>query len=299
VTDAVHSWFEVIVRGSPSVREAVARWLFQRGVTALEERDVGAVSELVVVAQTQSKADALARDIAGVDEGGERPVCLVHERVDAGWRTRWALDLRPVALTNRVVVCPDHSAAPDVAPPSRVVQLATELAFGFGEHATTRVAARALAAEVERRGAQLAPTVLDVGCGTGVLAFVAACHGASGCFGVDHEPVAVAVARKNATHNDLSSACRFGVDSVEDLVDEFDVVTANVELLTLVRLAPAMLRLCRSGGAIVVAGFLRGDVGDVLRAFGRPVLSRTHTEDDWVALTLVPDPAAGSVREAR
>lgn len=290
MSGAPHTWYEVIARGSSEVRAVVAKHLFQSGVTALEERGAGEACELVVVAHSFEEAAALADELRAVTLGGQKPRCLVRERRDARWRTRWVEDIGAVVLTERVVVVPDHMPAPDVAPPSRAIVLATELAFGFGEHVTTRLAARAVAVEIERCVVVRAATVLDVGCGTGVLSFVAACHGATECLGVDHDPVAVAVAEKNAAVNQLSSVCRFSADALDDLTESFDVVVANVELPTLCCLAPAMLQRCSIGGAIVVAGFFGTDVPDVLRAFGGAAPLRSLGEGDWVALTLSPSP---------
>src|SRR4029077_18047415 len=120
--------------------------------------------------------------------------------------------------------------------PGVMVRLGPALAFGFGEHPTTRMAA----SEVERRCRGGARRVLDFGTGSGVLAVVAAVSGAARVIGLDVAPAAVGAARADAARNGVSKKCRFAEGSPGRLGAPFDLVVANVDLSTLIGLAESL-----------------------------------------------------------
>ena len=137
------------------------------------------------------------------------------------------------------------------------------LAFGFGDHPTTRLAAR----EIARLCAESVPrSVLDIGTGTGVLALLAARRGVSDVVGLDVDPVAIRVARRNARSNRLSARCHFEMGDASSVRRRFELVVANLELRTLLPLVPVATRLVRAGGTLVVTGFLSAHRQDVEQA---------------------------------
>jgi ribosomal protein L11 methyltransferase len=178
-----------------------------------------------------------------------------------GWRTEWTRDLKAVRISPTLWLVPTTAEEP--REPGTVVRLEPALAFGFGEHPTTRMAA----AEVERRCRDGARRVLDFGTGSGVLAVVAAVSGAARVTGLDVDPAAVAAAGANAARNGVSKQCRFGGGGLGSLRTPFDLVVANVDLSTLDRLAESLARRVAPGGVLLLTGFLEEDARALSRAY--------------------------------
>ncbi len=154
-------------------------------------------------------------------------------------------------------------------------------AFGLGDHPTTRLSAAA----AER----LAPTdgrVLDVGCGTGVLAIITTLNGASAAIAIDIAEAAVEATLDNARRNGVDqviSASTIGVDAVEGT---FDLVLANILAPALIAMAPDLRRLTSPGGTLVISGVLAGAFDHVVEALHPMVVERVDTLDGWAAVEL-------------
>lgn len=196
------------------------------------------------------------------------------------WQTSWVLQLSPVHLGQGLVVVPegvDYRAHTD----ERVLWLEPGLFFGFGEHPTTRLMCDWIAGHCAQR------TVLDVGCGTGVLSFVAAHAQARSVVGVDIDTASVASATRNARRNAWDSQCTFFSQPLENIGDQFDVVLANIEAPTLCSLAAALVKAVAPQGRLALAGLLEEQLEEVCERFaacGMP-LRATASLDGWVLLT--------------
>jgi len=157
-----------------------------------------------------------------------------------------------------------------------VVTLDPGDAFGSGSHPSTRQCVAALEALV-RPGA----SVLDVGCGSGVLSVVAAQLGAARVVAIDVAPEAVRTTEENAARNGVTVEARHAV--IDDVAGEFDVVVANIGALTLTEMAPSLRK--RTGQHLVLAGLLVEQVPEVVAAIGLEVAS-VEDEDGWACVTL-------------
>jgi ribosomal protein L11 methyltransferase len=172
-----------------------------------EERDVEGGIELVLYTGAAGEADARAAF-------GD----VLTSEVEAGWEDRWRSFHRPVEAGG-VWIGPPWERAPDGR---LAVVIDPGLAFGTGAHATTRLCIELLS-ELERG------SVLDVGCGSGVLAIAACRLGFGPVLAVDIDPVAVDVTRANADANGVSLQARV-VDGAADRLAPADVVLANIAL---------------------------------------------------------------------
>jgi ribosomal protein L11 methyltransferase len=212
----------------------------------------------------------------------------------AHWDTEWAHHLRPVRLSRSLTLVPTTWAGP-VEPGGRALHLEPAMAFGFGEHPTTRLAARAIErACAGRRGASL----LDVGTGSGVLSIVAAASGAGRVVGLDVDPIAVRAARGNAARNGVGALCRFSTRPVAKVRRRFDLVVANIDAATLDALAPSLVRVLAPRGVMLLTGLLDEQRRAVVTRYREAGMSVTRSarEGEWVLVTLARRPARGARR---
>jgi ribosomal protein L11 methyltransferase len=174
-------------------------------------------------------------------------------------------------------------------PNDLAIEIEAALAFGTGHHGTTRGCLLALARELKRRRPR---HVLDVGTGTGILAFAAAKALKRPVVAGDIDPVAIAVARGNARLNGVAPYLRFyvapGLRHPLAARRRFDLVFANILAKPLRRLAPELAGAAARGGALVLSGLLPRDVPGVLAAYAaqRLRLERRLDLDGWSALVL-------------
>jgi ribosomal protein L11 methyltransferase len=195
------------------------------------------------------------------------------------WRLSWVSHLEEIQLTPRLRLVPLPDVGVVRAPSPDVLYLEAGLVFGFGEHPTTRMAAR----WVEAHASQA--TLLDVGTGTGILALVAARAGASAVLGLDIDPASVASAQANAARNAVAG-CEFSCLPVQHLERDFAVVVANVDAATLSHLSASLVRCVRTGGVLALTGVLLEQAEQVVRSYAAHsfVLEVVEQEADWVLL---------------
>jgi ribosomal protein L11 methyltransferase len=188
-----------------------------------------------------------------------------------------------------VVLCPAWQPLPQADPEDVLVVLDPGRAFGSGSHPATRLAAAAIEAWV-------APgdRVLDVGCGSGVLAVVALRLGAGSAVGIDVDPAALSATGANAAVNGVADrlAVRqagLGDDGAGTSPGQADLVVANIGVRVLSERAAALQELVRPGGVVVLSGLLDEQADAVVARFdGCQELERRH-EDGWAAPVLRRD----------
>jgi ribosomal protein L11 methyltransferase len=196
---------------------------------------------------------------------------------DSAWRAGLEQAVKARAIGTRLWLAP----AEDTATPAdrAAVRIHMGLAFGTGEHATT-----ASCLEWLERHVASGSTMLDYGCGSGVLALAALALGARYAYAVDNEAQALAATRANAELNRARS--RLFVGAPEELpVTAVDVLAANILAGTLVDLAPKLARRVVPGGMIVLAGILESQAERVAAAYAPHFEDFEHAaRDGWARL---------------
>jgi ribosomal protein L11 methyltransferase len=190
----------------------------------------------------------------------------VQEEED--WSENWKHHFRPVRISDRLVVAAPWHNVPDAL----VIEPGN--AFGTGEHPTTRACLRAV-----DRHARPGATLLDVGCGSGVLALAGAKLGMR-ARGIDIDPDAIAAAREAAVANHLD--VQFDTTPLAEVEGRWDLVVANVYAEVLVAMAPDLLRL--AAGPIALAGILAERAHLVRAAFASRPCVLDEEEEGWVSL---------------
>lgn len=214
-----------------------------------------------------------AAGVAGLDAV---PTFEVERVPEEDWVRATQAQFTPIPISKRLWIVPSWHQAPD--PDAINIALDPGVAFGTGSHPTTKLCLRWLESRIG--GGE---TVLDYGCGSGILAIAAARLGAGHVVGVDIEPGAVAAARDNAARNRVQAGFQ---DVSESLAMQADVVVANILANPLKMLAPALAGYVRPGGSIALAGILVPQARDVIAAY-TPWFDMTagDQEDGWICLS--------------
>jgi ribosomal protein L11 methyltransferase len=206
------------------------------------------------------------------------------------WSEAWKQHYRPVAIGRRLLVVPAWLDSPD---PSRVaVRIDPGMAFGTGTHPTTQLCLQLLDELVDPAGTD---RLIDVGCGSGILAIAALLLGAGCALGVDTDPQAVAAAHQNAAANQVTDRLEVSLGSIQEiLAGQFSIrraplVVANILAPVLIRLLGEGLgELLEPGGQLLLSGILDVQTQGVIEAarLAGFRLERHIQEGDWVALTV-------------
>ena len=162
-----------------------------------------------------------------------------------------------------------------------VVVIQPSMGFGTGHHATTRLMLRALQQlRLEHQ------TVLDIGCGSGVLAIAAVKLGARSAIGIDIDPDALVNAQENAGLNEIGDRVRFDEGDFRRMSDGASVVMANLTGALLERAAAKLADLVAPGGYLLVSGFMTSERTAVTSALdGVATLQSIAQEDEWLCAT--------------
>jgi ribosomal protein L11 methyltransferase len=198
------------------------------------------------------------------------------------WEREWLKDFGPMRFGERLWICPGDSSVDDEN--ALIVRLDPGLAFGTGTHATTALCLDWL------DGLSLAnSTMLDYGCGSGVLAIAALKLGCVSASAMDIDPQAVTATRTNARRNNVDS--QLTVTDAADVIDsQFDIVIANILAAPLIALAEPIANHVKGGCLLALSGILSEQVDDVLGAyqpwieFDEPVY-REQGGQTWARLT--------------
>lgn len=206
------------------------------------------------------------------------PECRLTALEERDWVRAWMDDFHPMRFGQRLWICPTHCNPPD--PAGINVRLDPGLAFGTGTHPTTALCLEWL------DGADLVDkTVLDYGCGSGILAIAAAKLGAKRVWAVDIDAQALLASDANADENGVED--RIGLAHPAELpaLLSADVLLANILAGVLVQLAPEFGRRVKSGGRLVLSGILEQHADAVQAAFGRDFgFAPLRRREDWVLL---------------
>lgn len=178
------------------------------------------------------------------------------------WIDIWKKHFRPLHIGERVVVCPEWI---EYAPKEgeAVVRLDSNMAFGTGEHETT-----AMCLELLQQYLRPGDTVIDVGCGSGILGIAALLMGAGFAYMTDIDYVAVQSAAHNAALNGVDGRAKIALsDLLEDADVRGQVMTANITADILCRLAGSIPKNLCPGGALILSGIIAPKLAQVIAAY--------------------------------
>jgi ribosomal protein L11 methyltransferase len=249
--------------------ELAADALWQAGPTAVSE---------VPARPGKVRLIADVADVARIP--GSWPVQVV-EPDDAAHLDAWRAWAVPQRAGRRLLLQPAWLPLEGVGPDDLVVRLDPGRSFGSGSHPSTRLVLAVLEDEL-RAGDR----VLDVGCGSGVLAVAACLLGAAGATAIDVDPGAPEVTRRNAAANGVAALVDASRTPVEAVPGTFDVVLANIGVRVLRELARPVRARVAPGGLFVLAGLLEAQADELLLDYEPCVEVGRRSAEGWTALVL-------------
>ena len=203
---------------------------------------------------------------------------------DSDWENNWKEFYKPIEVGEKLVVVPEWEPVPE---DGRIpLKLDPGLIFGTGSHATTKMCLAALESV-----AGPGKTVLDLGCGSGILGIGALLLGCDRCAGCDIDPKAPEVALSNAGLNGITAE-KFDIRAGDVLSDagmrkalgsDYDIVTANIVSDVIIPLSGFVKEFLKPGGTFITSGIIEGRQDEVRQAIednGFTILEH-HNEDDW------------------
>ena len=256
------------------------------GMSVVLASFAGGMSEVEVL-------DAARQALGALGLPAELPLAL-RRRNDTEWAESWKQFFVPLAFGERLWVVPSWDKTFTAPAGAMAIKLDPGLAFGTGQHATTALCLEILADGLTPAAARL----LDVGCGSGILAIGAALLGCRHIVAVDSDATAVTVTRENAALNAVADRIAASADDLSIISGEFDWVMANIIAPVLVELAAGLAARLGAHGSLVLSGVLAEQEDEVLAAF-TPLLAGPHggslrlrerrQRGEWIALRLAAD----------
>ncbi|ALN82419.1 50S ribosomal protein L11 methyltransferase [Lysobacter antibioticus] len=243
---------------------------------------------IVLSALFPHDADALVilAALESFDPGLEWTQVRFRQVEDQDWERAWMDQYEPLQFGRRTWIVPWNHELPAGADAAdaAVVRLDPGLAFGSGTHPTTSLCLQWLDALADE-GALADRSVLDFGCGSGILALAALKLGAAHAVGVDNDPQAVIATHDNAERNDVAERIEVHLPQDEPAAT-YPVVVANILASALVALADTLAARVAPGGRIALSGILAGQEDEVLARYAADFERlRADRLEDWMRVT--------------
>ena len=311
-------WLEVSLTVNGELAEAVADVLarfaysgvmMEQGVKYTDEEDAGTPTGPITVRAYLEMNDQIEETRQKLEESlyylgmiQPLPAASYKQIADQNWMEAWKQHYRPILIGKRLVIVPAWMDSPD---PDRIpIKIDPGMAFGTGTHPTTQLCLELMEKFFEDGPSSLdhpssmihlPDTVIDVGCGSGILSIAALKLGAKSALGVDIDAGSIVNASENADTNQIGDELILEVGSVQEIRDgrfafrKAPLVLANILAPVIVRLFDSGLaELIEESGAIILSGILEEQAPRVLETAQAKGLKMNEQKQmgDWVALSM-------------
>ena len=296
-------WIEIVIEVAREQAEALSDALMDAGAlsVSVEDADEGTDAERPLFGEPGMEPDEAAWDrsrvvaLADIDTDHAElvaeaataigltvvPAYITRNVEEQDWVRLTQSQFAPIHIGKNIWVVPSWHDAPD--PDALILELDPGLAFGTGSHPTTKLCMEWLEAHAPKD-----LSVLDYGCGSGILAMVASKLGAASVIGVDIDPQAIESANFNAERNScqIEYALPEGFGAAHPASQKFDVVVANILSSPLKLMAPMLAGRVAPGGSLILSGVLARQADEVAAAYAPFIKLTVWAEHEgWVALS--------------
>jgi ribosomal protein L11 methyltransferase len=312
------NWLEVSLTVSGELAEAVADVLarfaysgvmMEQGVRYTDEEDAGTPTGPITVRAYLEMNDQIEETRQKLEESlyylgriQPLPAASYKQIADQNWMEAWKQHYKPILIGERLVIVPAWMDSPD---PERIpIRIDPGMAFGTGTHPTTQLCLELMEKIFEDGSSNFVPasttvrspgSVIDVGCGSGILSIAALKLGAKSALGVDIDAGSIVNARENAATNEIGDELMLEVGSVQEILDgrfafrKAALVLANILAPVIVRLFDTGLaELIEENGVIILSGILDEQASPVIEAAQAKGLRMNERKQmgDWVAFCM-------------
>ncbi len=276
-------FYQLTVAVNPEIHKAVSNFVFEHGAQGLEEKEGRIVAYFPSGIDDQALVNAVAAYLHSLRDLLDLEFDIkidIEKEAQQDWNAEWKSRLKPLPVSERILIKPTWVDMPKNVP-EVVIEIDPEMAFGSGEHATTR-----LTLQLVEKNMQPGLSVLDVGVGAGILSIGALKLGAASVVAFDIDPIAPPTAKRNAVKNNVADHCHLftgGVDAIGR--GRFDLIAANVNRSQIVLILPRLSELLHKGGCCLLAGILDIEeemVREACLEAGLTVLD-VRQEKEWLA----------------
>lgn len=291
--DAIAPWLQLTLEALDHAPEQLEDALLQAGALAVTLEDAGdqpvlepAPGETPLWAHTritglfdaQTDIEVVKKQLRRFLHTSDLPECRLTALEERDWVRAWLDHFHPMRFGRRLWICPTCQTPPD--PEAVNIRLDPGLAFGTGAHPSTALCLEWLDS-ANLRG----QTLLDYGCGSGILAIAAARLGAQRVWAVDIDPQALMASDDNAAENEVEDRIELADPAELPAALTVDILIANILAGVLIRLAPELARRVKPGGRLALAGILEAHADAVQAVFNRDfIFGPRQQREDWVLL---------------
>jgi ribosomal protein L11 methyltransferase len=217
----------------------------------------------------------------------EKPSFTTEIISDPNWGEQWKKYFKPLRVSNNIIVKPTWER---YTPASRdiVIEIDPGMAFGTGQHASTRMCMEAIEDIIMKDRSIKAWKVLDVGCGTGILGITAAKMGAQDVICVDIDKKAVEIAGENTAINNVGNSLRIFNKDATTINEPRNLIIANLTAKLLLKLRVHLTQLLLPEGYMIISGIIEQDAKNIEEQFSADPLTtyKVITEKEWVCYVL-------------
>lgn len=298
-------WTEIIISVDGKhgeTAEAIAHMVVPYGIYiedySMLEDEVMEIAHIDLIDEELLKKDkskVLIHVYISPEENPQENIAFLRERLAAegvdseintlccneeDWRNNWRQYFYPIPVGEKLLIRPTWRDKYD-AMGRKVIDIDPGLAFGTGNHETTRLCLTELEKHVTE-----GVKVLDVGCGSGILSIASVLLGAESAFGVDIDPTAVRTACENAELNKVDKKCHFVAGNLTDKVEgTYNIVVANIVADAIIMLSKDVKKFMNEDSVYIMSGIIESRLPDVLSALeGSFEVVKTLNDAGWVCL---------------
>ncbi len=273
----------------PSLLDLALGYLFQHGISTLEEKKQGKM--ILLTAELRGARKSILRDLQKLTFHQNplfQKIQIVKIR-NQKWAQNYKKTLRPFPLvyssppqkSRSILLWVDPRSQKPAQISPHTLWIEAGLAFGTGTHPTTRLCAQLLSENLLRPKVS---GLLDLGCGTGLLAMVGSKLGIRKIWAVDNDPLALKVSEENFSKNKIQNI--YLKADLKKVPKNFDVILANILLVTLLELKKEIVKRLKKKGILILSGLLYKDCPEMIKAYKKEGLHflEQRNQKGWSAL---------------